>query len=107
MVAAVCSALLCFIGFPQVRDMVNEHLYGIGTVLGNFGTYFHYQSFVKGLFNLVDVIYALSMMALFILLNNIVVEARKYWMVRLCQESVAEYIDEKDLKNLGVNNHGG
>lgn len=79
LVAVVLSSAICFMGFPQVIGWANENLWGAGDLFGHFGTFFHYQNFVKGLFNLVDVVYAVSMTALFLILNNIAVEGRKFY----------------------------
>lgn len=79
MVAVVFSALICFMGYPPVIDWADNNLIdGMGRVFGYFGTFFHYQNFAKGLFDWVDVIYVLSMTGLFIIVNNIAVEGRKY-----------------------------
>ncbi len=78
MIALIVSALICFIGYPPVIQSINENLGGLGDKLGNFGTYFHYQNFAKGLISAVDIIYAVSMTVLFLFLNNIFVESRKY-----------------------------
>lgn len=78
LVAAVLSALICFIGFPPVITWLNENLFGAGDYLGRMGTFLHYQGFAKGLLNPVDVVYAVSMTALFVILNGIAVEGRKY-----------------------------
>lgn len=80
---AVCAAILCFLGYPGVMNAINtvsERVVSLrlGTFLGNFGTFGHYQSFAKGLLSLVDVLYSLTMISLFVLLNNVAVEARKY-----------------------------
>jgi ABC-2 type transport system permease protein len=79
MIAVMCSALVCFMGFPQVIQWADENVVnGVGTFLGYFGTFFHYQNFAKGLINPVDLVYAVSMTALFLIINNVVVEGRKY-----------------------------
>lgn len=80
---AVCAAILCFLGYPGVMNWINSiadqlGTFRLGTFLGNLGTFSHYQSFAKGLLSLVDVLYSLTMIALFVLLNNVAVEARKY-----------------------------
>ena len=74
----VLAALICFMGYPPVIKWANEQLWGVGEWFGRFGTFFHYQSFARGLLNPVDVLYAVSMTALFLLLNNVSVEGRKY-----------------------------
>ncbi len=78
LVAVVLTAILCLAGFPRVIEWANDNLWGIGEYFGKFGTFFHYQYFVRGLFNLVDVVYALSVTALFLILNNVAVEGRKF-----------------------------
>jgi ABC-2 type transport system permease protein len=84
------------IGIPEVTQYVNNiadrlgetfglvgrwfgaALSGVVNTLSWFGTFFHYQNFVKGLLKLVDVGYAIVMMAFFLILNNFAVEWRKF-----------------------------
>ncbi len=78
-VAVVACALVCFMGFPNVIDWINRNLFdGLGRFVGYFGTFFHYQKFAQGQVGLLDVVYALSMIGLFLGLNNFFVESRKY-----------------------------
>lgn len=78
-VAVFFSSLVCFIGFPPVIKWFDENVInGLGTVLGSLGTFFHYQNFAKGLINPVDLVYIISMMTLFLIVNLVAVEARKY-----------------------------
>ncbi len=77
--AVASSALVCFAGIPNVIQWLDENVVnGLGRVLGNLGTFFHYQSFAKGLINPVDLVYILSMMILFLIVNLVAVEGRKY-----------------------------
>ena len=78
-ISAVATALLCFMGFPQVVEWVNRQVFdGLGNFIGYFGTYSHYLKFAQGQVVLVDVVYCLSMIAFFLGLNNFAVESRKY-----------------------------
>ena len=78
-VAVLACALVCFMGFPNVIDWINKTLFdGLGRFVGYFGTFYHYQKFAQGQIAAVDVIYALSMIGLFLGLNNFAVESRKY-----------------------------
>ena len=78
-VAVVACILVCFMGFPNVIDWVNRNVYeGLGRFVGYFGTFFHYQKFAQGQISMLDVVYALSMIGLFLGLNNFAVERRKY-----------------------------
>ena len=76
--AVAGSGLIFFLGYPGVVSFLNDKLFGIGDFVGRFGTFTHYQNFAKGLVSFVDLVYVFSMMGLFLLLNNIVVESRKY-----------------------------
>jgi len=78
-VGVICCALVLLMGYPNVTDWINKNLFdGLGRFVGYFGTYFHYQKFAQGQIAAVDVVYALSMMGLFLGLNNFAVESRKY-----------------------------
>jgi len=81
-VAFLLSMVLLFvlagIGYPQVVDQMDRFVGGLGGALGWFGTFYHFENFQKGLLNPVDVVYALSMTAFFLILNNFAVEWRKY-----------------------------
>jgi len=73
------GALVCFVGFPQVIEWFRGHVSdSIGSFLGYLGTYFHYQKFAQGQVKLVDIIYSVGMIGLFLGLNNFAVEGRKY-----------------------------
>jgi len=77
--SALACALVCFMGFPNVIDWMSRNLHEtLGRLVGYFGTYFHYQKFAQGQIALIDVVYALSMIGLFLGLNNFAVEGRKY-----------------------------
>lgn len=80
LVAMVFLFVLWGIGIPPVMHALNSipFLEGIGTGIGWFGTFYHYQEFAKGLLNPVHIVYSLSMMAFFLILNNFAVEWRKY-----------------------------
>lgn len=77
--AMVFLFVLWGIGIPPVTRALNTFVGGgLGNALGWFGTFFHYQQFAKGLLSPVDVVYSLSMMAFFLILNNFAVEWRKF-----------------------------
>ena len=80
MITIVCSAALLASGVPQVMTWMDENLpWQIGSLLGkSFGTFFHYQNFARGLVNPVDLVYIAGMTGLFLLLNMLAVEGRKY-----------------------------
>jgi ABC-2 type transport system permease protein len=78
LVSMVLLLILWGASLPQVAEVLNGLVGGLGNVLSWFGTYSHYQNFVKGLINPVDLIYAASMMVFFLILNNFAVEWRKY-----------------------------
>ncbi|MGH9361545.1 MAG: ABC transporter permease [Thermoanaerobaculia bacterium] len=78
MVSVVACALVCFMGYPNVTDWINQVIGGLGRFIGYFGTFAHYMKFEQGQVSMVDVVYALSMIGLFLGLNNFAVEGRKY-----------------------------
>ena len=78
-ISVVASALICFMGFNQVIEWIDKNLIdGLGRFIGYLGTTYHYQKFEQGQVSAVDVIYALSMIGLFLGLNNFAVEWRKF-----------------------------
>ncbi len=78
LVSMILLALLVVLGLPPVIQVLNHLWADAGSFLGWFGTYQHYENFTKGLINPVDLVYALSMTAFFLILNNFAVEWRKY-----------------------------
>ena len=67
------------ISIPPVTQVINSNLgTGVGNTLSWFGTYYHYQDFAKGLIGWVHFVYAASLTAFFLILNNFAVEWRKY-----------------------------
>jgi ABC-2 type transport system permease protein len=80
MVTFVGAAGLLLIGVPGNMTWIDENFPGqLGTFLGkSFGTYFHYQNFARGLINPVDLVYVGGMTGLFLLLNILSVDGRKY-----------------------------
>lgn len=78
LVSMVFLFVLWGIGFPHVVDFFNGIQSGLGRAIGWFGTSSHYEGFIKGIVNPVDIVYALSLMAFFLILNNFAVEWRKY-----------------------------
>ena len=78
LVSMILLTILVVLGLPPVMQVLNNFSDGFGSFLGWFGTYQHYENFTKGLINPVDLAYALSMTAFFLILNNFAVEWRKY-----------------------------
>ena len=80
MITVALSAVLLALGHPAAMTWIDESLGGqIGTFLGKtFGTFIHYQNFARGLINPVDVVYVGGMTILFLILNVLAVESRKY-----------------------------
>jgi hypothetical protein len=77
LVAMVIFIVLWSFSIPQVTEVLTNYLGEIGRVIGWYGTFAHYQSFIKGIVNPVDVVYAVAMMAFFLILNNFAVEWRR------------------------------
>lgn len=78
LVAMVLLFAIAGIGLPGVMDDVDNFIPGVGKALGWFSTFHQYEDFQKGLVNPVGIVYAASMMALFLILNHFAVEWRKY-----------------------------
>jgi ABC-2 type transport system permease protein len=78
LVAMVFLIILWGIGFPPFTQFLNKTISGLGTGLGWFGSAYHFENFVKGIVNPVDLVYAFSLMVFFLILNNFTVEWRKY-----------------------------
>ena len=78
LVSMVLLLILWGVSLPQTAEVVNGFWNELGTKISWFGTFNHYQNFVKGLINPVDLIYAASMTVFFLILNNFAVEWRKY-----------------------------
>lgn len=79
MISVVVCAVFCFMGWDQVMEWIDKNVSkGLGQFLGYFGTTYHYRKFEQGQVSAVDVVYALSMIGLFLGLNNFAVERRKY-----------------------------
>lgn len=78
LVAMVALFILWGIGFPDVVTALNDFIGGLGSSLGWFGSSSRFESFVKGLVRPVDFVYAVSVTAFFLIINNFAVESRKY-----------------------------
>lgn len=75
----VCCVVLAVIGFQHVINFLDKSIFdGLGSFVGWFGTLPHYQEFLRGLVNPVGFVYAASVTAFFLTLNNAFVEGRKY-----------------------------
>ena len=78
LVSWVVLAFVVGTGLPPVMEVLNNLVPGLGSVAGWFGAFGHYENFTKGLINPVGVVYAVSLTVVFLILNNFVVEWRKY-----------------------------
>jgi len=79
LLSAVISALLCYVGYPGFVKGFNDTIgMGFGNFVGWFSTQHHFQEFAKGLIHPVGVIYGIGMTAVFLVLNNLFVEGRKF-----------------------------
>ena len=78
LVSWVALAFVVGMGLPPVMEVLDKLIPGMGEIAGWFGAYGHYESFTKGLINPVGVVYAMSLTVFFLILNNFVVEWRKY-----------------------------
>ena len=74
-ILAVFLSLFCFIGFDQLSLMVFEPL---DTVLMNLGINEHYVSMSRGVIDTRDMLYFLSLIAVFLLGTRLVLESRKW-----------------------------
>jgi ABC-2 type transport system permease protein len=78
LLALVLSFVAGLIGVQPVILFLNKVFSPLGSFVGWFGTYYHFEDFFKGLINPVGLIYAVSLSAFFLVLNNVFVEGRKY-----------------------------
>ena len=78
LIATAFSLVMVTIGFPPVVRFLNGIFEGMGKFIGWFGTYRQFQDFSKGLVNPVGLIYGFSLTVFFLVLNNLLVEGRKF-----------------------------
>jgi len=80
MVTSVSSIFLLALGIEVVVQEINDFFGGlqIGSFLGYFSILNHTENFFRGVLDVRDIIYFLSMTALALLLNYIAVERQKY-----------------------------
>ena len=76
--AAAITAVLAAVGFPGVSEKFETIVGGLAQFLRWFGFYSHYENFVRGVINPVDVVYVVTLTAFFLVLNNFAVELRKF-----------------------------
>ena len=77
--SCMISVALWGVGMPPFVRWVSK--FGgveFGNFVGWFGTEYHFQEFSKGLINPVGLIYGVGMTAVFLVLNNLFVEGRKF-----------------------------
>ncbi len=80
MVTSVAGVLLMALGIEYVGAEVNNFFFGlkVGDFLAYFSPLNHFGNLERGILDLRDVIYFLSMTVLALLLNHVAVERRKY-----------------------------
>ena len=79
LVAAGASSAIWVVGRREFIKWLNDLVsLRFGNFLGWFSPEYHFQEFAKGLINPVGIIYGLGMTAVFLVLNNLFVEGRKY-----------------------------
>jgi ABC-type transport system involved in multi-copper enzyme maturation permease subunit len=81
--AFILGMVACFVffllGVPAVASTIDGWFAGFGSFLQNaIGLMPHYQSMIRGVIRLGDVAYFLALTAVFLALNNIWLEGRKY-----------------------------
>ena len=81
--AFILGMLACFVlflvGIPAVAATVDGWVSGLGSFLQNaFGLMPHYQSLGRGVLQLGDLVYFLSLTGVFLALNTLWLEGRKY-----------------------------
>ena len=74
-ILAVFLSLFCFIGFDQLSLMMFEPL---DTLMLNLGINEHYLSMSRGVIDTRDMLYFLSLIAVFLLGTKVVLESRKW-----------------------------
>ncbi len=78
LVSFVFLAILAILGAPWAVQALRPVIGELADTLAWFGFYEHYETFARGVINPVDVVYAFSLTAFFLILNNFAVEQRKY-----------------------------
>lgn len=81
--AFILGMVACFmfflLGIPAVASTIDGWFAGLGSFLQNaIGLMPHYQSMIRGVIGLGDVTYFLALTVVFLVLNNIWLEGRKY-----------------------------
>jgi len=81
--AFILGMLACFmlflLGMPFVSGTIDGWIGGLGTFLQNsFGLMPHYQSLQRGVLELGDLVYFLALTGVFLVLNTLWLEGRKY-----------------------------
>jgi len=81
--AFILGMLACFLlfllGMPFVSGTIDGWVSGLGTFLQNaFGLMPHYQSLQRGVLELGDLVYFLALTGVFLVLNTLWLEGRKY-----------------------------
>lgn len=74
-ILAVFLSLICYIGFDQVALLMPE---GLDTVMYNLGINEHYISMSRGVIDTRDVLYFVSLIAVFVVGTKTVLESRKW-----------------------------
>ena len=78
-IAFIISSIICFffyIGFDSISSL--QFVASIDYYIVNLGIYEHYRSMSRGVIDTRDIIYFLSIIALFVVLTKIVMESRKW-----------------------------
>lgn len=72
-VAFIVAALLCAVAYLGFETLYGTHLFGkVGLVARQFGIQYHYESISRGVIDTRDVLYFLSVMAIFIMATRLV-----------------------------------
>ncbi|MBN1421720.1 MAG: ABC-2 transporter permease [Planctomycetes bacterium] len=77
-ISLISCAILIFLGHPGFVAELKANVGGLGEALASFGVMGHFENAQKGILDLRDLIYYVSMTALFLFLNHFAVENRKY-----------------------------
>lgn len=81
-IAFIMAMSFCFVLFiiamPQVVVTISSVSRTLGGMLDMLGVMTHFQNMVRGVLDLRDIVYFVSMTALFLLFNTLGVESRKY-----------------------------
>jgi ABC-2 type transport system permease protein len=78
-VSFILAVFLCFILYSGLSSIAGINVWGqLSYIMEQFSIIYHYGSLSKGLIDLRDIVYFLSVIAVMLLLTNLILNARKW-----------------------------